>query len=137
MGARRVDEAFIYLPQAAQMLGTTTETAKRKLANAGVGFQTLRVKGREKRVYLREAVRQIPEATHLTVADGQTLSDEWAGTSGAAEILGIKHPPNVGKTLDRYGVEAQTLTIGLREMKIYPRTEVERVAKQIETRRSG
>lgn len=56
------------------------------------------------------------------------VQDTVVGTTEAGEILGMK-PPNVAKALERYGVPFQTLVVGKREMKVYLRDDVERVAR--------
>lgn len=56
------------------------------------------------------------------------VTEAFVSATEAAEMLSMS-PPNVGKTLARYGVEHQTLTVGKRSMRVYLRDDVDRVIR--------
>ncbi len=62
------------------------------------------------------------------------VSDAFVGNTEASELLGVL-PSNTRKTLSRYGVEGQIVLQGKREVHIYHRDEVERVARELDKSR--
>ena len=125
IGQRRVTEAFAYLDQAAVALGTNPAGAARKLRNKGIEPQALVAPGAKAR-----KVVPVDAVARLRGGDDPALDrigSDWVGTTDAAGILGTD-PPNVEKLLTRRDVKAQFLTLGTRKMRVYPRTEVERVS---------
>ena len=124
IGQRRVTEAFAYLDQAAVALGTNPAGAARKLRNKGIEPQALSASGAKAR-----KVVPVDAVARLLGGDESLdrITSDWVGTTDAAGILGTD-PPNVEKLLTRRDVKAQFLTLGTRKMRVYPRTEVERVS---------
>lgn len=67
------------------------------------------------------------------------VTEAFVSVSEVAEILGMPQDQrsNVAKTMERYDVPFQTLTVGRRKMKVYLRDDVERVHREREAKKAA